>query len=58
MTRFAATERYGGLGNDSGGASIAASADSMNDFQISAGNVPPTTGRPWNSERIGTSLFG
>ena len=44
VTRFAATERYGGLGNDSGGASIAASADSMNDFQISAGNVPPTTG--------------
>ena len=30
----------------------------MNAFQISAGNVPPATGCPWNCVCIGTSLFG
>ena len=30
----------------------------MNAFQISAGNVPPATGWPWNSVVIGTSLSG
>ena len=30
----------------------------MNVFQISAGNVPPATGSPWNSVSIGLSLFG
>ena len=35
-----------------------ASAFVMNAFQISAGNVPPATGWPWNSVVIGTSLSG
>ena len=30
----------------------------MNAFQMSAGNVPPATGWPWNSVIIGTSLSG
>ena len=30
----------------------------MNAFQISAGNVPPATGCPWNWYVIGTSLSG
>ena len=30
----------------------------MNAFQITAGNVPPATGSPWNSVSIGPSLFG
>ncbi len=30
----------------------------MNAFQISAGNVPPSTVCPWNSVSIGMSLFG
>ena len=30
----------------------------MNDFQISAGYVPPATGLPWYSVSIGRSVFG
>src|SRR5439155_20678821 len=49
---------YGTLydGNDCGGVRL--SAVSVYARQISAGKVPPATGRPWNSVSIGRSRFG
>ena len=45
-------------GNDSGCSFRYGIAFCMNAFQISAGNVPPATGWPWNWYVIGTSLSG
>ena len=49
---------YGTVGYGNPCASLPCSAFSTNDFQISAGKVPPATASPWNSVSIGLSVVG
>ena len=56
MTSFGAA--YGTFGYGKPCASSPFSAFSTNDFQISAGKLPPVTASPWNSVSIGFSVVG